>query len=408
MIWAAYELPGGATISATSYVGAPTPGRPVTFLFNGGPGASSSPLHLNAFGPRIFGPGRVLQTNPHSLLDRTDLVFIDPPGTGFSRAGDGRHFSVEADAAAGELLVRRWLADHGREGAPIYLTGQSYGGFRLATMCATSTDLPVAGLILISPMLDASASATAPGNDLPHVFNLPSMAVAAWHHGRAQPHAPDAGTVFRAARAFAQDDYVRALQHGGEQTEVARQVAEMIGVDAGTRPDSERFLRELLGDVLIGRLDTRVTGPMPPPAPDDRPPAADDPALGLGRSNARSAPEIAEYLRSGAGATATGPYTSVDIGIALRFDFRAADKRLFYHNPTENIGRLPSARVLLIGGYFDLATPLLGGIYALAHAGLPLDRVDVLPLPCGHSIDREALPAAAAAVRAFIGKETRP
>ncbi|HVW71366.1 MAG TPA: alpha/beta hydrolase fold domain-containing protein, partial [Steroidobacteraceae bacterium] len=179
-----------ATISATSYVLERVKDRkrrPVMFLFNGGPGASSSPLHFSAFGPRRLTDERdpaqrKLVDNEYSLLDAADLVFIDPVGTGFSRerpgTPSGAYWNVESDAAAALQLIHKWLESNGCKDSPVFIAGESYGGFRLATMMEHAEDLPIAGLILISPMLDASASVSAPGNDLPYIFDLPSMAVA--------------------------------------------------------------------------------------------------------------------------------------------------------------------------------------------------------------------------------------
>lgn len=418
-----------ATISATTYLAAPDQARrPVMFLFNGGPGASSSPLHLNAFGPRIFTPAddgrRTLVANPDTLLDLADLVFIDPVGTGFNRelrpGGQASYLTVEADATAVERYIRHWLQAHGRTDSPVYAAGQSYGGFRLATLCKLMTDLPVAGLVFISPMLDASATTVAVGNDLPHVFDLPTMATAAWFHGRTHSGAPDAAAVFEAADAFARNDYLRALYQGhalsdGERRVIAERVGDLLGLPvgqvlaAGLRIDSEEFLRSLLADkdLLVGRLDTRVTGPMPPPAQDGRPDAADDPSLGAGRSNVIESADIADYLREQAGAKVEGAYVSLSLETNFRFDWRASQPaRQFYTNPTSHIADLmrsrPQARTVMLGGYFDLATPLAAVRHAVAHAGIPAHRVSVLPLAAGHSLDTATRPVAASAVRGLI------
>ncbi|MEU6408169.1 alpha/beta fold hydrolase [Microbispora sp. NPDC046933] len=443
--WESLTLTGAdgtpdALISATAYLAGDPSARPVMFLFNGGPGASSSPLHMSAFGPRRFvtdpvdplsfgrdhasGRRRVVP-NPFCLLDAADLVFIDPVGTGFSRElrqdGAAPYLSVHGDAAATERFIRWWLAEHKRQDSPIYLVGESFGGFRLATMCARITDLDVAGLVFISPMLDASATAPAPGNDLPHVFDLPTMAVAAWVHGRASAGIPDAATVFASAQAFAQSEYLTALHLGSglpqrDRAAVAERVADLIALPAervladDLRVQSETFLRMLLADrgELVGRLDTRITGPMPPEAVDDRPPAADDPALGIGRSNVIHSDALAHYLRSEAEATDDGSYVSLSLELNFAFDWRNDHpKPDFYRNPTANISTLlrerPHARALLIGGYFDLATPLAASVFAIRHCGAPPSRVETLQLTAGHSLaDDDTLRTASAALRALI------
>ena len=206
-----------ATISATSYVldgVRDRSHRPVIFLFNGGPGASSSPLHFSAFGPRLLtnekdAEGlRKLADNSNTLLDVADLVFIDPVGTGFSRerpgAQSGAYWGVESDAAAALQLIRKWLVDNGRAESPLFIAGESYGGFRLATLLEHTDDLPLAGLIFISPMLDASGSSGAPGNDLPYIFELPSMAVAAWEHHKIDRAGRTIEQVYAEAEHFAQ------------------------------------------------------------------------------------------------------------------------------------------------------------------------------------------------------------
>nr|WP_281178383.1 hypothetical protein [Amycolatopsis jejuensis] len=430
--WTSYPVLGAdgeaiATVSATAYVAEPVdPARPVTFLFNGGPGASSSPLHMGAFGPNIFSTtvdgGREIVPNPHTLLDCSDLVFVDPVGTGFSRElapdGGAPYLTVHGDAASVEGLIRRWLTEHGRAHSPLHLVGESFGGFRLATLCASIADLPVAGLVLISPLLDATA--TAPGNDLTHALELPTMAVAAWFHGLASPNAADAAEVFDTAEVFARDDYLRALHQGSaldpaERHRVGGRLAALLGLpvevvlDADLRVDSEDFLRRLLADrdELVGRLDVRVTGPMPPPPDPDGPPTVDDPALGMIDTNVRHSDALADYLRTHAGATAEGPYVSLSLELGFRFDWRSADREeAFYVNQTTHLVKLlkerPQARALLIGGYFDLATVLSGTIHAATHSGMPTDRTEVLTLTSGHSLEPSVLPAVTAAVRKLI------
>ncbi|MFI9838323.1 hypothetical protein ACIHFD_14885 [Nonomuraea sp. NPDC051941] len=424
-----------ALISGTSYVVPGSGRRPVVFLFNGGPGASSSPLHMSAFGPQRFetvpaetGRRRIVVPNPLSIIDVADLVFVDPVGTGFSRVlregGAAPYMTVHGDVAAMRHFIRDWLARHDRRDCPVYLVGESYGGHRLATLCAEVGDIDVAGLVFVSPLLDATASTPAPGNDLPHVLELPTMAVAAWAHGRASAGAPDAATVFDRAQEFAQSRFLTALHLGSalpqdERAAVAERVAELIGLPVGQvlaadlRVGSEDFLRTLLADrdELVGRLDTRVTGPMPPPPEDDRPLAADDPAFGIGRSNVILSEELADYLRREAGATDEGTYVSLSLELNFAFDWRGEHPKAdFYRNPTKHVAQLlrerPGIRVLVTGGYFDLATPLAASTHAIRHAGVPASNVHVLPLVAGHSLgDGESLETAVSAVRALLAPQ---
>jgi hypothetical protein len=436
--WESFPLPGGdstASISATSYLAVDGgPDRPVVFLFNGGPGASSMPLHMQAFGPHIMRTWpdgqRTIRPNEHTLLDCADLVFVDPVGTGFNPEippGTGhRYLAVAQDAAAVGHLIRQWLVAHDRVGAPIHLVGESYGGFRLATLCESIADLPVAGLVFVSPLLDASAATAAPGNDLPFVFALPSMAVAAAHHGRTADGS-DPVSVFQQAKRFARTEYLGALYQGGdlggfERRRVAQRVARLIGLgvdqvlDADLRVQLTDFVRTLLidQDQWLGRVDSRVSGPAPRPREAGRPVFVDDPALGLGGSTVRRSDLVAEHLRTIAGAPADGSYITLSLELNFRFDHRAplSDDRYadatahYYRNPTAHVADLlrarPDTRVLAIGGYYDLAVPLASIEHALAHAGLPADRVDLLRLVSGHSLDDTVLPEAAAALRRLI------
>ena len=221
-----------AAVVTTSYVKEPRdPSRPVTFLFNGGPGSGSVWLQMGAFGPKRVAipsdarddgaPPYPLLDNPDSLLDVTDLVFIDPPGTGFSRligkTEPKEFYGVTADAKAVAVVIRRWLNDHGRWASPKFLGGESYGTTRSAAVVnelegSTFNDVGLNGVILISTVLDFAAGADTPGNELSYITNLPSMAATALYHGKAQS-ASVAGFV-EEARQFAIGPYATALLKG--------------------------------------------------------------------------------------------------------------------------------------------------------------------------------------------------
>jgi carboxypeptidase C (cathepsin A) len=201
-----------AVIVTTSYVKRPLdPSRPVFFLFNGGPGSGSVWLQMGAFGPkRVDIPGDArddgappypLLDNPDSLLDVADLVFIDPPGTGFSylteAADKGDYYGVTPDAKAVATVIRRWLNDNGRWNSPKFLGGESYGTTRTAAVVnqlegGTYNDVGLNGLILISTVLDFALDETVPGNELPYISFLPSMAAAALYHGKAEAASKEA------------------------------------------------------------------------------------------------------------------------------------------------------------------------------------------------------------------------
>ena len=235
-----------ATISATAYLRSDvsnTATRPVFFFFNGGPGASSSPLHFSAFGPRLRPPGRDVAApfidNPDSPLDAADLVFVDPVGTGFSRVlpgGGGRpYWAPNGDAEAMWSLIHRWLEDNGRIRSPVFIGGESYGSFRLATMMRDAGDLDLRGLLLISPATSTAYMAGADSGDLDRVFTLPVMAVAAWHHEAVPRNALSIEAHHQAALEFAESDYLVALHKGSDLSEaerrrVAERMAELIGL----------------------------------------------------------------------------------------------------------------------------------------------------------------------------------
>jgi carboxypeptidase C (cathepsin A) len=422
-----------ATISATSYVvesnGAE---RPVTFLFNGGPGASSTPLHFSGFGPLLLergvkgGGSDRLVANPNSLLDVTDLVFIDPVGTGFGRelraGGLTPYLSVAADAAVTETFIRNWLADYGRIDSPVFLLGESYGGYRLGTMAEHLSDLNIAGLSFLSPSLDLASNEETLGADLPHVFRLPTMAVAAWHHRCASRHVVRADLVFERALRFARSDYLRALFLGfdlpdDERHRIANRVAEFLGLPSEAvlatdlRGKTEDFVRSLLpgSGLVVGRLDTRITGPMPPPPENGRPSEADDPALGIGRSNIVTSDVVAGYLREHAQASVDAEkYISLSLELNFAWDWRSdTPKPAFDRSVVESVTRLlserPKTRILLLGGYFDLATPLAASSYWLHHCTAARDNLRVVPLSCGHSLDDDvARELAGEAIRQLI------
>ena len=417
-------------VSATTYIadGADA-ARPVLFCFNGGPGASSSPLHLNAFGPRRFearGEGaRTIVANPHTLLDVADLVFIDPPGTGFSGRAHTEPpvLTILDDAQAVEAMIRHWLKARGRAESPVFIAGESYGGYRLAEMCATIADIDIRGILLISPLLDASAAVGARGSDLPHILELPSLAVAAWTHAGAEPSPRSVEEVWQDAHRFAIGPYASALLAGDRldtetAQEIGQQLADLLNIgveevlDADLRVDSTWLLHRLRrGEgIAIGRLDSRVTGPLPR-IDSARPPGADDPALGANGRDVITSPELAAYLVE-LGGPAGAEYVSLSLALNFRFDWGAGITEIgASRNPTANLGTLlrarPDAAVLAFGGYHDVATPLAATEYALSHAGLPSDRVELIALDGGHSFDAQTLPVATDRIRAFIRQRGR-
>lgn len=393
------------TISATSYLCecGGTGKRPVLFAFNGGPGASSSPLHF-ALGPRKRDEGAAsFPSNPHTVIGSADLVFIDPVETGFSRAasldGKSKYLGVAGDVEAVSNFMRRWLIEHDRETDPVFILGQSYGGFRLSNLLPAVSDLNVSGLLMVSPAIDMSAS----NSDMNKVFSFPTMAATAWKYGRSDIQAESERDAWSVARDFAESDYLLALQKGDEldpdtEARVASEFAGMAGLPVGfvlernLRVPTQDFLEALLSDDnrLVSRLNTGVSQEKRPPVNTERPDGANDPSLGLGRSNKIVSEEIGRYLERVTGATRDDGYRSLNLDANFAWDWRddpgispfsfsAAGRLSEYLNQTDDV------RLLVFGGYRDLAVPLLETQYVLTHSNLPQERVELIAMEGGHS-----------------------
>ena len=298
-----------AEIFSTSYV-ASDPGseRPVTFVFNGGPGGSSAFLHMGAVGPQRveFPPGGTMPSPPprvvrndESWLPFTDLVFIDPVGTGFSRLieqtepaenGDkpnpNEYYSTARDLESMCEFIGRWLSENRRWGSPVFLAGESYGGYRVGRLTRKLQESGVIlnGSILISPALEPSHLSTFFGwgdyDAVPWVDIFPTMVAAAVHHGRSR--AFPAGTPIeeaqRAAEEFATGDYVTFLTRGAampaeERERIIARFADLTGLDpdfvarAEGRVRVQQFTRELLRDqqLVLGGYDAAITARDPFP-----------------------------------------------------------------------------------------------------------------------------------------------
>jgi carboxypeptidase C (cathepsin A) len=279
-----------AAIVTTSYVAEPRdPRRPVTFLFNGGPGSASLWLQMGAFGPKRVAipsdarddgaPPYPILDNADSLLDVTDLVFIDPVGTGFSHTiGETKgeeYWGITKDAKSVAAVIRKWLDENGRWNSPKFLGGESYGTTRSAAVVneleGQYNDVALNGVILISTVLDFGAGAETEGAELGYITTLPSMAVTALYHGKAAAPSPEA--FAEEARQFAIGPYAAFLLKGQkagaeERAAVRRALARFTGLSeafldrADLRVTSGRFYKELLRDrgLTVGRLDSRYTG----------------------------------------------------------------------------------------------------------------------------------------------------
>ena len=404
-----------ASIFSIAYVKEPRdPSRPITFLFNGGPGSGSLWLHMGAFGPKRVAipsdarddgaPPFPILDNPDSLLDVTDIVFIDPVGTGFShplgKTEGKEYWGVSQDARSVAEFIRLWLGENGRWNSPKFLGGESYGTTRSAAVVneleGRFNDVSLNGILLISTILDFGAQANVPGNEMPYVLFLPSMAAAAHHHGKAPADAGALEAFVAEARAFAIGDYASALLkgqalQGEERATIRRRLARFTGLSeryldqADLRVSDQRFYKELLRDrgLTIGRLDARYTGrdqDSAGEAPDNDPSFY---GIDAGYTAALNA-----WVRDGLKFKTARHYTT--IGPVGDWDWSLpgdSDNR-YYKNVAPYIGKAmrenSGLRVFVGQGYFDFATPFFGAEYSLSRTGIPTDRIRYEYYGSGH------------------------
>lgn len=389
------------------------PRRPVTFLFNGGPGSGSVWLHMGAFGPKRVvipsdarddgAPPYPLVDNAESLLDVTDIVFIDPVGTGFSHAlgkTDPKDFyGVTKDAQSIAEFIRLWLNRNGRWASPKYLGGESYGTTRSAAVLnqleGAYNDVALNGVLLISTVLDFGAGADTPGNELTHILNLPSMAATALYHKKAQSSGTTAQFAAE-ARAWAVGPYAAALLKGNalgaeERATVRRDLARFTGLSeayldqADLRVTPARFYKELLRDrgLTVGRLDSRYTGRDYDSAgetPDN------DPSF-YGIDGGYTA-AINSYARGALGYKTDRNY--VTIGSVGPWDWRISNDRdeQVYTNVAPYIGKAlrenSGLRIFVGQGWYDFATPFFAAEYALSRTGYDKSRIHFEYYDAGH------------------------
>lgn len=405
-----------ASIFSISYVkkGVTDPAsRPITFLFNGGPGSASLWLHMGAFGPKRVvvpsdakddgAPPYPLVENDMSLLDVTDMVFIDPVGTGFSKVlGDTKKedfYGINEDAKAIGDFIRVWLNQNGRWNSPKYIGGESYGTTRSAAVIneleGRFNDVAFNGILLISTILDFTAEAPEEGNELSPMIYLPTMAATAWYHGRI-PGNPPLEAFVDEVRTFARTDYITALLQGDAlpEAEHARVRAALAGYtglsetyldQTKLRLKPQRFMKQLLRDEgkTVGRLDSRYVGQDFDDA-GDRP--DNDPSF-YAIDGAYTA-AINHYLRSELGVDLESHYSVIG-GLGGKWNWQLEGKfRGAYLNVAPYIGRAmrenSDLRVFNAAGYFDFATPFFGAEYSLSRNGIVPERVTYEYYTSGH------------------------
>jgi carboxypeptidase C (cathepsin A) len=264
--------------------------RPVTFAFNGGPGSASIWLHMGVLGPRRVvvndggyapPPPSQLVDNEYSILDATDLVMIDPVGTGFSKPvgkAKGKDFwGVDQDIESVGAFIKRYVTENGRWGSPKYVLGESYGGVRgagLANHLQSKLGMNLNGLIMISPYFNVVSGDDGLAIDLPHVLYLSAFAATAWYHDALADKPASLDTYMTEVERFAIEEYAPALLKGyaitaEEKQAIAGQLARYTGTSAAfwqradLRVTHVEFLQELMRDrgLIAGRIDSRFSGP---------------------------------------------------------------------------------------------------------------------------------------------------
>ncbi len=388
---------------------------PVTFTFNGGPGSSSVWLHMGALGPK-----RVLMANPdgeqpappYRLIDNdqtalsfTDLVFIDPVTTGFSRHAPGENpaqfHSVEGDLESVADFIRLYTTRFERWTSPKFLAGESYGTTRAAGMSQVllQRGIYLNGITLLSSVLNFQTVNFAPGNDLPYIVFLPTYTAAAWYHKKlASDLSGDLQKAIDEARRFAGNEYALALMKGAgitaqERSDIAQRLARLTGLsrrfieESNLRVSMSRFSKELLRDQnrTIGRYDSRLKG-----------------------IDLDAAGERAEYDPSYA--AVQGVYTAtfnayvreeLKYSTDLPYEILTSKVRPWSYSQFQNqylnvaepmrqtLTQNPAMRVLVGAGYYDLATPFFAAEYTVNHLELDptlRDHVGVYYCDAGHML----------------------
>ena len=381
--------------------------RPVTFLYNGGPGSSTVWLHMGAFGPRRVvtaddshtpaAPYQVVN-NDFSLLDVSDLVFIDAPGTGFSRiSGKDREkafYGVDPDAQAFADFIVQFLSKYGRWNSPKYMFGESYGTTRsavLSNVLETERDLDFNGVILLSQILNFNFSADIPqfnpGVELPYQLALPTYAATAWYHHKLPDAHPDLAPLLEEVERFAMTDYAQALEAGSalpteQRHAIAAKLHQYTGLPveyiekADLRINGGEFEKTLEEniDMTTGRLDTRFSGPTLDPLSKE---AEYDPQAAAISSAYVSA--FNDYVRKDLKFTPDRVFKpEAEVWKTWNFLHQTPGSPIPLPLATNVMPDLaiamkinPELKVLLNAGYFDLATPFYEGIYEMQHLPIP-------------------------------------
>jgi carboxypeptidase C (cathepsin A) len=380
--------------------------RPITFVYNGGPGSASMWLHMGAFGPRRVMTADHSHTPPapyqlvnndYSLLDASDLVFIDAPGTGFSRVTPGAEkdfLGADQDVHAFSEFIMQFLSKYGRWNSPKYLFGESYGTPRSANLInvlETKDSTDFNGVILLSQILNYDDSPGRPGSnpgiDQGYELALPTYAATAWYHHKLPQSGQSLQALLTEVEHFALGNYAQALRQGSalspdQRDAIAAKLHDYTGLPvayikkADLRIDGGEFEQSLQRDTdtTTGRLDTRFSGP------------ALDPLSEKAEYDPQSAALGSAYV------SAFNDYVRKDLHYGMDMHYRPSTSYFrtwdFQHQPPGAPFALPMAlnvmpdlanamkydpnlKICLNGGYYDLATPFYQGMYEMAHLPMP-------------------------------------
>jgi carboxypeptidase C (cathepsin A) len=392
--------------------------RPIMFAYNGGPGSSSIWLHMGILGPRRVvvndngyapPPPSERVNNAYSVIDVTDLVMIDPVCTGFSKPlGDAKSadfWGVDQDIRSVGQFIKRYVSDNGRWGSPKYLLGESYGGMRsagLAYYLQSTQGMDLNGVVLVSPFLNAGSGIDGEEIDLPHVLYLPTFAATAWYHD-AIPNKPASLQAYLdEVERFAYNEYAPALMKGyllpeTEKKAVAAKLAGYTGTSADywekadLRVSHPQFLQELKRNqrLIAGRIDSRFVGPAVNPLGEKMDYDPFFPAVGPAYTAA-----FLDYLHSELKFGKDENYMVSAFDIDWDWKHKTPGEGGWMSplpNTVPDLARAmtfnPGLHVLVLQGYYDLATPYLATKNDMAHLHIPPEtrkRITIDYFDAGH------------------------